>query len=220
VNLDVIVLALASAPRPAGLAALYALLSASHPLRVLVAYVVAGFGFSVALGAVVVAVFQGADVEHGGGTVDSLIQLLAGVAALGYAAGVGTGRTAPPSRDETAGEPSAMIRRLRRPSVTTAAVAGVATHLPGLFYLVALNEIVGEGNGLAASVLQVLLFNVIWFSAAIVAVVIFLLRPGAARKALARLSGWARRHARGTTVVVFAVAGTYLTVRGAVNLVD
>ncbi len=40
--------------------------------------------------------------------------------------------TQPPARDESGGEGSATIRRLRNPSVTTALVAGVATHLPGL----------------------------------------------------------------------------------------
>ena len=219
-NLEVILLAVASAPRPAGLAALYALLSASHPRRVLIAYLVAGFTFSVALGVTVVAIFDGAEIEYGGTDVDSAIELLAGVAALGFAVGVGTGRAQPPSRDESAGERSAVIRRLRHPSARTAAAAGVATHLPGLFYLVALNAIVAEGRGLAAGVLRVLVFNAIWFGAAIATVVIFLLRPGAARRALGRPNAWARRHARATTVVVFGAAGSYLAIRGALGLVD
>ena len=44
-NLDVLVLALASAARPAGIAGLYALLSASSLRRLPVAYVAAGFTF-------------------------------------------------------------------------------------------------------------------------------------------------------------------------------
>jgi hypothetical protein len=66
----------------------------------------------------------------------------------------------------------------------------------------------------------VLVFNVIWFGAAIASVVIFLLRPGAARSGLARVNDWVRRHARGTTVVVFAAAGSYLAIRGVLGLVD
>ena len=53
---EVIVLAFASGLRPAGVAALYALLSASHPRRVLIAYIVGGFAFSVTVGVIVVAV--------------------------------------------------------------------------------------------------------------------------------------------------------------------
>jgi hypothetical protein len=219
VTVEVIVLALGSAPRPAGVAALYALLSASHPRRVLIAYVVAGFAFSVAIGVAVLAFFHGADLRHEDGVVNSLIQLLAGVAALGYAVGVGTGRAQPPSRKESA-EQSRVTQHLSRPAVGTAAVAGVATHLPGLFYLVALNSIVSHNDSFAAGVAEVLLFNVIWFAAAIAAVLIFLIRPGAARRALGSASDWAQRNARATTIVVFALVGSYLTLNGAIGLAD
>jgi hypothetical protein len=217
-NLDVIVLALASAPRPAGIAALYALLSASPPRRVLVAYLAAGLTFSVAIGVLVVAIFYGARIDYRDTDVYSAIELVGGVTALGFAVAVGTGQ--PPARDEGSGEGSAITRRLRNPSVTTALVAGVATHAPGLFYLLALNAIVAERRSLVVGVLEVLLFNAIWFGAAIASVVIFLLRPGVARRALARVNGWARRNARSITVLVFAVAGAFLAIRGVTGLLD
>ena len=185
-----------------------------------VAYLVAGFTFSVAVGVLVVAIFYGAGIDYRGTEVYSAIELLGGLAALGFAVGVGSGRLQPHARDEGAGEESAIIRRLHNPSVITALVAGVATHLPGLFYLVALNAIVAEGRSLAVGVLEVLLFNAIWFGAAIASVVIFLLRPGVARRALARVNGWARHHARSITVLVFAAVGSYLTIRGVTGLVD
>jgi Sap, sulfolipid-1-addressing protein len=219
-TLDVIVLALASAPRPAGIAALYALLSASHPQRVLVAYVVAGLAFSVTIGAAFVTIFNGAEIDYGGTDLDSAIELLAGVAALGYAAGVGTGMREPPTREEGAADRSAIVERLHHPTVATAALAGVATHLPGLFYLAGLNAIIAEDPGVVAGIFNVLLFNAIWLGAAIVFVVVFLLRPGAARSALARVDGWARRHARATTALVFVAAGSYLAIKGVTGLVD
>jgi hypothetical protein len=217
VTLEVIVLALASALRPAGVAALYALLSASHPRRVLIAYIVAGFTFSVAIGVLVVVAFGGADIRFGG-TVEDLIELLAGTAALGFAAGVAAGRAELPSRANATGPESAMAVRLRNPSVRTAAVAGVATHLPGLFYLVALNEIVAHRDEIADGIVAVLVFNALWFGAAIASVVIFMVRPGAARRALLRASAWARLHSRGVTIAVFAAVGAYLVVNGAVGL--
>ena len=216
-TLEVIVLALASALRPAGVAALYALLSASHPRRVLIAYIVAGFAFSVAIGVLVVVAFGGADIRFGG-TVEHLIELLAGTAALGFAAGLAAGRAELPSRGSATGAQSTMAVRLRNPSVRTAAVAGVATHLPGLFYLVALNEIVAHRNGIADGIVAVLVFNAIWFGAAIASVILFMVRPGAARRALLRASDWARLHSRGVTIGVFAAAGAYLFVDGAVGL--
>ena len=216
-TLEVIVLALASALRPAGVAALYALLSASHPRRVLIAYIVAGFTFSVAIGVLVVVAFGGADIRFGG-TVEDLIELLAGTAALGFAAGVAAGRAELPSRGNPTGAQSSMAVRLRNPSVRTAAVAGVATHLPGLFYLVALNEIVAHRNAIADGIVAVLVFNAIWYGAAIASVVLFMVRPGTARKALLRASAWARLHSRGVTIAVFAAVGAYLFVNGAVGL--
>ena len=219
-NLDVLVLALASAPRPAGIAALYALLSASSPRRVLLAYIAAGFTFSAAVGILVVAIFHGAGIDYRGTDVYAAIELLGGLAALGFAIAVGTGRRQLPSRDSARREESAIIRRLRSPTVTTAAVAGVATHVPGLFYIVALNAIVAEGPSFASGVLQVLLFNAIWFAAAIAAVVIFLLRPGGAPMALTHVISWTRSHARTTTVLLFGLAGAYLAVRGMTALID
>lgn len=185
-----------------------------------VAYLVAGLTFSVAVGVLIVAIFYGAGIDYRGTDVYSAIELIGGVAALGFAVGVAAGRTQLPARHEGAGEGSAIIRRLRNPSVTTAAVAGVATHLPGLFYLLALNAIVAGRGSLVVEVLEVLLFNAIWFGAAIASVVIFLLRPGVARRALARLNGWARRHTRTITVLAFAMAGSYLAIRGVAGLVD
>ena len=219
-NLDVLVLALASAPRPAGIAALYALLNASSPRRVLLVYIAAGFAFSAAIGILVVAIFHGAGIDYRGTDVYAAIELVGGLAALGFAIAVETGRRQLPSRDSTTREEPKIIRTLRNPTVTTAAVAGVATHVPGLFYIVALNAIVAEGPSFASGVLQVLLFNAIWFAAAVVTVVIFLLRPGAAPRALTRVAGWARRHTRITTVLVFGLAGSYLAIRGMTALID
>ena len=219
-NLDVIVLALASAPRPSGVAATYALLSASPPRRVVVAYLGAGLVFSVGFGVVVVAVFHSAGLHYRDSNAYAAIELLGGVAALGFAAGFASGRRQLPRRNEHAGEESALARRLRHPTMATASVAGVATHLPGLFYLLALNAIVAEHRGLGISIAEVVVFNAIWFATTFVAVVVFLIRPGAARRALARVDGWARRHARAITTLAFAVVGAYLTIKGVLDLVD
>ena len=217
---EVILLAFASALRPAGVAALYALLSASHPRRVLIAYIVGGFVFSVTLGVIVVLAFDGANVDYGGTKVESVIELVGGAAALGFAAGLATGLAQLPSRGGQTQAESRMLVKLRHPSVGTAALAGVATHLPGLFYLIALNEILAHRDSVADGVAAVLLFNAIWYGAAVVSVLYFMVRPGAARRALVRTSEWARAHSRGVTIFLFAVVGLYLIVDGLVGLLD
>jgi Sap, sulfolipid-1-addressing protein len=219
-NLDVIVLALASAPRPSGVAAVYALLSASPPRRVVIAYLAAGLAFSVGFGVAVVAIFHGAGLDYRDSNAYAAIELLGGVAALGFAAGFASGRRQLPNRNQHAGEESAIARRLRHPTIATASVAGVATHLPGLFYLLALNAIVAEHRSLGFSIAEVVAFNAIWFATTFVSVIVFLLRPGAARRALARVDAWARRHARTITTLAFGVVGAYLTIKGLVDLLD
>ena len=217
---EVIVLAFASGLRPAGVAALYALLSASHPRRVLIAYIVGGFAFSVTVGVIVVVAFDGADLKYGGGTVESVIELVAGAAALGYGAGLATGRAQLPSQGGETRAESRMLVRLRHPSVGTAALAGVATHLPGLFYLVALNAILAHSSSVTDGIAAVLVFNAIWYGAAIVSVLYFMVRPGAARRALVRTTEWARAHSLGVTIFVFMVVGLYLLVDGLVGVLD
>jgi hypothetical protein len=216
-SLDVVVLALASAPRPAGVAALYALLRASHPRRVLAAYLLGGLSFSVCFGVATVAIFHGAGLDYRDSTLYSAIELGGGVAALAFAAGVASGRSQLPRRQE-GDEESAILRTLRRPSIATAAVAGVVTHLPGLFYVLALNAIIAGHHSLLDEIAQVMVFNALWFGSTIGFVVIFLLRPGAARRALARANDLARRHSRSITVGAFAVAGLYLAIRGVAGL--
>jgi Sap, sulfolipid-1-addressing protein len=97
VNPEVIVLALASAIRPSGLAAVYALLETASPRRLLVAYLLAGFTWSALLGIVVVSVFHGAEFTSGNSTFNAVVDIVAGAAALGLAAGVGTGRMLSPT---------------------------------------------------------------------------------------------------------------------------
>jgi hypothetical protein len=59
----------------------------------------------------------------------------------------------------------------------------LATHLPGLFYLVALNSIAGDDPPLDGAVLQVLLYNAIWFSVPVAAFVLADRHPSGRRRA-------------------------------------
>jgi Sap, sulfolipid-1-addressing protein len=219
VNPEVIVLALASAIRPSGLAAVYALLETASPRRLLVAYFLAGFTWSALLGIVVVSVFHGAEFASGNSTFNAVVDIVAGAAALALAAGVGTGRMLSPTGERSVSEPSWVLRSLRSPSIAVAAGVGVATHLPGLFYVLALNSIVAQRPSLAEGTIEVLIYNAVWFSASGVSLLAFELRPAAARAAVARASAWAREHERAILLPLFAGVGTYFVVKGAVSLI-
>ena len=90
----------------------------------------------------------------------------------------------------------------------TAALAGVATHIPGLIYLVALNAIASTGPGPLDAAVEVGIYNALWFALPIAALALAILRPGRAPEYLERATGRGREHEQ---VLVF----TTLTVLGA-----
>jgi hypothetical protein len=213
VNLEPLVLGTASALRPAGLATVYALMSRGHPGRLLLAYIVAGFAFSAAFGIVVVAVVHEADLTPPS-VVSGIFDLVVGAAALGFAAGLASGRRLRRSPDDPTASESWALRRLREPTMPVAALVGVATHLPGLFYLLALNSIIGEHQRLAVDVVQVLIYNTIWFGLSVAAVFFLVIRPSAARDAFGRMNAWVCRYERPILITLFSVVGVYLVIHG------
>ena len=213
-NLEAIVLAVGSGARPAGLAAVYSLLTRDHPRRLLAAYIGAGFAFSAGFGIVVVLALNNADL-HPPRVMSGIFDLVVGAAALGFAAGVLAGRSLSRSPDDPSGADNWALRKLRRPTAPTAAMVGVATHLPGLFYLLALNSIIAERQGVAADVWHVLVYNAIWYGVSVAAVFFLLIRPSAAaRELFGRLNRLVRVHERPIVVVIFGVVGVYLVAHG------
>jgi Sap, sulfolipid-1-addressing protein len=222
-SLETLVLALASALRPTQLAAVYALLGTPRPRRLLTAYIAAGLAFSLGTGIAVVAIVHGAEIREGGnrGVFDGIFELVAGSAALGFAAGLFTGRVQRRPRSQTSSETSdasLIARRLRDPSAKIAATAGVATHLPGLFYLVALNSILAEPYSIPHQMFAVTVFNVIWWSIPVASLILFIIDPHGTRARIATVNAWAREHQRGILTILSAGVGLYLVIRGMTEL--
>ena len=207
-NPDVVVLAVASAPRPAGLAALYVLLRGSPPRRVVVAYLVAGLTFSVAVGVLVVAIFQRAGIDYRGTDVYSVIELSQspffllcdllrqarttsvgdhpGASQCVGDYGVGRGCSHSPPRALLPDRPTGHRRRGARPRRRGHGGAALQRHLVRCDHRL--------GRALSAPSRSC---------------------PQGARPR--RRLG--RRHARTITVLVFSVAGSYLVIRGVTGLV-
>lgn len=217
--MEVIVLGLISAARPAtSQAAVFALLRAPGAARTLLAFVTAGFVASVLVGLVLVGALDGAGGQLGRSTFAAVVDILAGVAAIGFAVGVQRGgfdrrRERPHGRAT-----SAIAVRLRHPSLRAAAAAGVATHVPGLIYVVALNAIAAAGGGPAEALAMVALYNALWFALPIGALVLVHRSPATATAYLDRLTAWARRHQDRLVVALFAALGVYLTIKGVLEL--
>jgi hypothetical protein len=219
VDSQILVLGLASALRPTAAAAVYALLAGARPRRSLAAYLLAVSAFSIAVGVLVVGVLHGAHGLERTSTASAVIALLAGAGLIGFAAGLlYRPRREVPARGSTRSGP--WRQRLKDPSIGVAALAGVATHLPGLFYIAGLNAIVGEQRAFAVGVVDVLVFNALWYSTALVTFAAFLARPAETLVIVARTGSWLRAHDRVLGAALFALVGVYLCVQGITRLLD
>ncbi len=217
-SLEALALAAVCAIRPTALASIFDLLSSSTPERPLAAYTIAGLASSAIAGAIVVLVLHGVRLETGTSTVNAVIELAGGAAALGFAAGIATGRLRGGPRSEHSKGGSRLVGELRNPSLRVAAAAGVATHLPGLLYLLGLNAIAKGAPPLVEGLLAVLVFDAIWLAIPFCALVISIRRPEAARAAIGRVSAWMVNHQRAVLTVIFSTVGAYFTIRGSLDL--
>jgi Sap-like sulfolipid-1-addressing protein len=222
-SLEALVLGVFSGLRPGtSLAAVLALLKTPEPRRPLLFFALAGFASSWVIGLLVVAVFHGANVAVGGSTFTAVLDVAFGAAALGFAAGLQRGWVQPGRRRSSSpsatGTPSRFGRRLRNPSADVAAAAGVATHLPGLIYLVALNAIASERPAPVDAALQVAIYDALWLLVPLASLVLVVVRPDAALAHLDAATGWARRHEHAILVSGSIVLGVYLVGKGTASL--
>jgi hypothetical protein len=63
-------------------------------------------------------------------------------------------------------------------------------------------------------VIEILIYNVIWFALAIAALAICIFQPSAARTAVAAVTGWTRQHARALLLAVSVAVGVGLLIHG------
>lgn len=214
-NADLIGLALASTIRPTSLASVYALLSTRRPRSLLATYIVAGFLVSTTVGVLVVGTLHRTVPAEP--SPPAWVDVVLGALALAGAAVPWLRRRSHRGRQEQR-DTTAPANRLVHATYPLAAAAGVITHLPGLFYLAALNDILAEQDSLLVSLLDVVLFNIIWFAAAGGALVLFVLRPDRTRAGLNRVNGWLGRHDRVLLSGIFGVVGVYLVAKGVAGL--
>ncbi|MGZ6640887.1 MAG: GAP family protein [Solirubrobacteraceae bacterium] len=222
-SLETIALGLLSGVRPAtSQAAVVALLRSAAPRRTLTVFAIAGWVVSVAIGLLVVALLQGAGNAVGRRSLHDGLDLAAGLAALAFAAAYRSGRIVlrprPGGRGAAAGPAARIATRLRDPSPRAAAAAGVATHVPGLIYLVALEAIAAGHPAPLDAAVQVAVYNLLWFAIPLAALAVTIFSPERAQEMLGRGTAWAQRHQDALITGLFAGLGTYLTIRAVVGL--
>lgn len=214
---EIFVLAVASTVRPTSVAAVYALLAQGAPRRLMGAYVAAGLAFTLVFGAIVVGATSGIHVQSG--MTKAIADLAGGVLALAFGVGLLTGLI----RGNRHGDAPATGGRLkaaldRQVTVRTAVVAGPVTHLPGLFYVIALNLIIAHNAATAGKTFALLVYNAVWFALPILALVACISDPAVARNLVAAVDGWTRTHARAILLVASFGVGIALVLRGALTL--
>ncbi len=219
-TIEIVVLALVSTVRPTSLAAVRALLSAPSPRRLMTGYVAAGLAFTIAFGVLVIWAFNGIDVSSGTHRTKGIADIAGGIVVLALAAAVLTrriGRPHSPEAPKTDGRRWAALLESRL-TLRTAALAGPATHIPGLFYLIALDVIVADQPKVPGGLAEVLIYNAIWFAIPIVALAVCIIEPEAARATVGAVDGWVRGHARAIVVIASFGVGAALIVRGALTI--
>jgi Sap-like sulfolipid-1-addressing protein len=219
VSIQALLLALTTVVRPTSIAALFAMLSTPRPRRLLAVYIAVGLIFSAGVG-IVVAVALGDPGGLGRSRVTRpVLNVLLGVGLLVYALYIAI--RSPKPADGGRMHPAAWMERVTaRMSVPAAALTGVLTHLPGVVYLAALNAIAHTSTGPVGQVVQVLIYNGIWFSLPIVALVLSIRRPSASRELLERIGAVTHRYQKPIVSVGLAVIGSYLVVVGLSTLLD
>jgi hypothetical protein len=210
---DALLLALSSVMRPTTLAAVYAMLSRPAARALLRAYLLTGLAFSLLVGLGVVVILHGFTTTALSTFWRALLDIALGAAACGYAIGVGTGRRA--ARNGRTSRTSGWLQhRLDNLTPARAALIGLVTHLPGLVYLAALNAISAAATSPLGAAAQVVTYNVIWYSVAITAFLVAVLRPAAAKDLLDKANAVIRQHGRWIVVTVFGLIGVYLISKG------
>ena len=218
-TVEVVLLALASTVRPTSLAAVYALVSGESPRRLMIIYITTGLTFTIAFGLLVIWAFNGVDINSGSNETKGVAEIAGGIVALIFAVLVATGHVGGPHADDAPDAPGRWKTLLeRRISADTAALAGPVTHIPGLFYLIALNVIVAHQPSIPDGLVEVLIYNVVWFALPIGALAVCVVDPPAARRAVDALRTWTLSHTHTLLLTVSLVAGAGLLIRGLMTI--
>lgn len=216
---EVMILALASTVRPTSLAAVSALLTRDARRRLMLAYVAGGLAFTVLFGVLVVTVFHGIHLHTGSNRAIAIADIIGGVAALLFGLALLFGVVGRYSARWTRRPDRARSSRLdQRITVRAAALVGPLTHIPGLFYLIALNVIVAYNRDLPGDLIAVGAYNAVWFAVPIAALVVCIADPDRAQTMVVAVQDRAKRHSRQIVLVASFAIGAILLIRGLLSI--
>jgi hypothetical protein len=239
---NVLLLGMASGIDPSKIATVtYILSKTAKPMRLLVAYLVGGFGVSLILGLFVLFVLRAVGLTSPGAAPANLL-IAIGILSLTVALLVGTGLTArirdwvnerrgSESRDKTNKMEESIqkvpgLRKLLPPirralaseSPWIAWVAGVGVGIPNAYYVAAITIVLHSGVSPAQQVVYLVVFNVFNFGAVILPVVAYLRTPEATTNLVTRTNAWVAENHRAFVAGVAGVIGVYLIIVGVTHI--
>jgi Sap, sulfolipid-1-addressing protein len=220
VTVQIVLLALASGLRPSSFVAVYTLVRDRSPSRLMTAYVAAGLAFTFAVALVVLLVFSGIDLRAGTSRTRAIAEIAAGAFTLALGTAVAL-RRGPSWRSVDASGGANRLRsglQGRQITTRTAALAGAVTHIPGLLYLLALDLIVSQEPDVPRELVQVGIYNAVWFALPILALAVCIVDPAAARAGLQMLERRVSTHARTIVIIIAFAVGSWLLIDGATTI--
>jgi hypothetical protein len=220
---ELILLALSAALYPTLLAAVVILLSQPRRFPLLSAYLAGGLAISIGLGLVIVNRLDASQtLDTSKSTLSWTADLAVGGLALLLAVALATRvderlrsrrRARRPARPKDGREPWSE-RILARGSVPIVFAAGLAINLPGASYLIALKDIAAGHHPGGVILFQVVLFNLIMFALAEIPWLGLVLAPDRTNALVARMDRMLSANGRRIAIVVCALFGVFLIVRG------
>ena len=228
---EILLFSLTAMANPTLVAVTTVMLLLPNPRRLMVGYLVGALVMSISIGLAIVFAFQNAGaVQTAKKTVNPVIDIVVGVLLLLIAALLASGRPSQVRQRRRArkaenGEKKKKTPRwqrilIERGSARIAVVVGALLTLPGASYLAALHGIIHLDASPTATVLVVLLVNVIMLAPLEVPLIAFTVAPEATPGAIVRVRDWFSRNGLRGAIYGAAILGALLIVRGVIEAVS
>ena len=230
---EIFLLSLLAMFNPTLLAAVTLMLLLPSPKRLMLGYLLGAYTASISLGLVIVfALPESSATSTSKNTLSPLEDIVVGSLLLLVAVVLGTDRDRPirerkarrknKKQERNGGEEkeSLPMRLLGRGSPRVAFVVGLLLSFPGVSYLTGLNHIHKLDAGVAPTVLLVVGFCLVQQLLLEVPLAGYFVAPERTAEAVKGFRAWLARNGRRTGIIVAAVLGSLLLIRGIADLVS
>ena len=225
---QVLLFSLTAMANPTLVAATTVMLLLPHPEKLMLGYLLGALITSITLGLVIVFALQNSSaISTAKNTVNPVLDFALGAILLVIAVLLARGgderikkRRAERASHKRDKRPPRWQRALDKGDPRITFVVGALLSLPGASYLAALDGIIKLKAGTVATVLVVLLVNVIMLTLLELPVIAYAVAPDSTPAAVARVKRWFAGHAHQIAVIGAATFGALLIIRGLITVLS